>query len=224
MPTVLITGANRGLGLEFASQYARDGWRVIATYRNPDRIEALRAIGGIELHQLDVTDFKAIYALGQTLATQTIDLVIANAGTNSAKPMSPAMIDEQAWIAELRVNTMAPLALAAALREPVLRSGHGKMVALSSVHGSIQSNVSGGLYVYRSTKSALHAVWRSWAMDNPGIISAVLHPGWVQTEMGGPSADIDAATSVSGMRRVIGELSIEQSGSFFRYDGAPLPW
>lgn len=225
MPTVLITGANRGLGLEFAKQYAKAGWHVIGTSRSLERADALRALGPtVMVHPLDVADFGAVTALGRKLEDETIDILIANAGVSLAREMSPRAIEAEAWADTLRVNVMAPLALAAAFYPQVARSGERKMIAISSRLGSMGANSEGGLYVYRSSKAALNAVWRSYALDHPDIIAALVHPGWVRTDMGGAGGFLDAEESISGLRRVIAGLGKADSGRFYNYDGNPIPW
>jgi len=225
MPTAFITGAGRGLGLEFAKQYAADGWRVIATVRDAKKAGELEALGSkVEIHRLDVTDYKAVAALGRELSRDKIDVAIANAGVSLARDMTPGEIDEAAWVATLRVNTFAPLALAGAVLGSVERSEGKKLIAITSRLGSIAANESGGQYAYRSSKAALNAAWRSLAMDHRGVIAVVLHPGWVKTDMGGPGAPVSPKESVAGMRRVIAKLTPADSGRFFNYDGSELPW
>ncbi len=225
MPTVLLTGANRGLGLEFSRQYAEAGWRVVATCRDPRNAEALRGVpGNVEIHDLDATDFAGVHRLAKTLGDTAIDVLIANAGIVGPREMTSDAIDAAAWAEVFRVNAMAPLALAGAFRKHVARSDQRKAVAISSRLGSMAANTDGGLYVYRSSKAALNAVWRSFAFDNKALVAAVLHPGWVRTDMGGASAPVMPADSVAGMRRVIAALKTKDSGSFFAYDGEALPW
>jgi NAD(P)-dependent dehydrogenase (short-subunit alcohol dehydrogenase family) len=227
MPTVLITGANRGLGLEFARQYAADGWRVIATSRDPDKADALKALGPrVAVHRLDVADLAATAALGRTLAAETIDVVIANAGISVARDMTAATVAAgvETWEWTFRVNAVAPLALAGAFHAQVARSEQRKMIAITSRLGSMGANSDGGLYTYRSSKAALNAVWRSFALDHPDVIAALLHPGWVRTDMGGRSALLDPEQSITGLRRVIANLSKADSGRFYNYDGSPIPW
>jgi NAD(P)-dependent dehydrogenase (short-subunit alcohol dehydrogenase family) len=217
MPTVLITGANRGIGLELARQYAADGWTVIATVReeSPDLGEL-----DIEVSRLDMRDFDAVVRFGQGI--DTLDLLIANAGTYG--PRNPATADDAAaWSETFAVNTIAPFLLAQSVLAAVERSG-GKLVAISTKMGSIADNGSGGFVAYRSSKSALNSAWKSLAVDNPTVVCAVLHPGWVQTRMGGDSAPLSPEDSVSGLRRVIQDLGPDQSGGFFAYDGAEIPW
>jgi NAD(P)-dependent dehydrogenase (short-subunit alcohol dehydrogenase family) len=225
MATVLLTGANRGLGLEFTRQYAAAGWHVIATCRTPQKADSLRGVAGsVEIHALDVTDFAAIKRLAATLAEIAIDVLIANAGISGPRAMTPDAIDEAAWTEAFRVNTMAPLALAGAFRAHVARSAERKAIAISSRLGSIGANEEGGFYVYRSSKAALNAVWRSFAIDHKALIAVVVHPGWVQTDMGGTAAPLTPTESVTGMRRVIAGLKEKDSGGFFAYNGEALPW
>ncbi len=217
MPNVLITGANRGIGLEFARQYAAGGWTVIATAREASpELDAL----GVRIEALDMRDFAAVASFGERL--DSLDLLVANAGTFG--PRSPTTADDAAaWSETFAVNTVAPFLLAQSVLALIERS-NGKLVAVSTKMGSIDDNGSGGFVAYRSSKSALNMAWKSLAVDNPAIPCAVLHPGWVQTRMGGPSAPLDAVASVAGMRRVIDGLTAEQSGGFFSYDGSRIPW
>jgi NAD(P)-dependent dehydrogenase (short-subunit alcohol dehydrogenase family) len=220
MSTVLITGANRGIGLEFARAYAADGWDVIATARRPDQAIALNRLD-VEVMQLDAADPAGIAALARQLEGRPIDVMIANAGV-----MGPTKLDPQGWTQTLVTNSIGPTLLAAALKANVAASSEGKMIAITSQMGSIADNGSGGYIAYRSSKAALNAAWRSLSIDwrDSGITLAMLHPGWVQTDMGGPNASIDVRTSVDGMRRVIAELSPDRSGAFLTYDGRELPW
>jgi NAD(P)-dependent dehydrogenase (short-subunit alcohol dehydrogenase family) len=225
MPVVFLTGASRGIGLEFARQYAADGWRIIAAVRDPARADALRALPGtVEIHALDVADFAAATRLGEKLRDETIDVMIANAGISGPREMSQEAVDGEAWAEVFRINTMAPLAIAGALHRQVARSTERKAIAISSRLGSIAANLEGGRHIYRSSKTALNSVWRSFAIDNPALIAAVLHPGWVRTDMGGAAAPVTPPESVAGMRQVIARLTAQDSGHFFNYDGTPIPW
>ena len=225
MSTVLITGANRGLGLEFARQYVKEGWRVIATCRSLEKAEMLRGLGdAVSIYRLEVADIGAISALGRELARESIDLVIANAGISGPRNMTPEEIDVEGWSETFRVNAMAPLALAGALKDAVARSVQRKMIAISSRLGSMAANTEGGGYVYRSSKAALNAAWRSFALVHPQLIAVLLHPGWVRTDMGGKQALLSPEESVAGMRRVIAALTQADSGRFYNYDGSAIPW
>jgi NAD(P)-dependent dehydrogenase (short-subunit alcohol dehydrogenase family) len=225
MATVLIAGANRGLGLEFARQYAQDGWRVIATSRTPEKAEALRALGdGVTVHRLDVVDFAAVAALSREFGRASIDVLIANAGVAGPRGMTPESVDAAGWGDIFRVNAMAPLALAGAFAPQVARSEQRKMIAITSRLGSMAANVEGGMYAYRSSKAALNAVWRSFALDHTELIAAVLHPGWVRTDMGGKQAALGVEESIRGLRCVIAGLGKAKSGGFYNYDGSPIAW
>lgn len=228
---MLITGANRGIGLELARQYAADAWRVIAACRQPEQAHELRGLGpSVEVHRLDVIDSGAIAALRSALAEETIDVLIANAGIMNVLPsVAPERIGEEEWLRAFRTNTIAPLACAAAFLPQVARSGERKMLAVSSWVASIGSNDKGGHYVYRSSKAALNAVWRSFAMDHPEIIATVLSPGLVRTDMTRYDEDRWAVLPrpeehVSRLRALIASLTQSHSGRFFHYTGEELPW
>ena len=227
MPVCLITGANRGIGLEFVRQYAADEWSVIATCRKPDEAAALQAIGGdVRLEALDVGDFARIEALGRKLDGQPIDLLLHNAGLYGPRVMPFDRVNYAAWTELFRINVMAPLKLSAVFVRNVAWSQRKTIVGISSSMGSIGGNTSGGAYAYRSSKAALNAVMRSLAIDlRPKEITvAVVNPGWVRTEMGGPGARIAPRDSVAAMRAVIDRLTPADSGRFFDYQGAEIPW
>jgi NAD(P)-dependent dehydrogenase (short-subunit alcohol dehydrogenase family) len=219
MPTVLITGANRGIGLEFARQYSQDGWNVIATARRPSpELEALK----ICVEPLELTDFDSVISFGKRIGGP-LDLLIANAGT-----MEPAEArtsdDGRAWADMIVTNSIAPYMLARSVL-PHVEQAKGKMVALTSGMGSIGES-SGGYVPYRSSKAALNMAWHSLAIEvkRLGIIAAVLDPGWVKTRMGGPSAPTPPEQSVGDMRRLIERLTLEDSGAFLKRDGSRHGW
>lgn len=227
MPTCLVTGASRGIGLEFAKQYAAEGWSVIATCRRPEQAPALSQLqGDIRVESLDVSDFARIEALGRKLDRLPIDLVLNNAGIFGPRITPYDSVDYGAWAEVMRVNVMAPLKMSAVFAANLARSKLRMTVAITSLMGSVGDNTSGGSYVYRSSKAALHAVMRSLAIDlrSKQIIVCVINPGWVRTDMGGSAAPLDAFESVAGMRDVIGRLTMRDSGSFYNYDGDELPW
>lgn len=219
MPTALITGANRGLGLEFARQYKEAGWDVVATARqSSSELEAL----GVRVETLDMQDLDAVERFGDRLDRP--DLLIANAGTYGPREVTRA--DEaREWAETFVTNTIAPFLLAQSVL-PLVEAGSGKLIAVSTKMGSIEDNTSGGFIAYRSSKAALNMAWRSLAIEarDRGVTAAVLHPGWVQTRMGGASAPLEPEECVAGMRRVIDGLGADQSGGFFSYDGTTLPW
>lgn len=226
MPTVMITGANRGLGLEFARQYIQDGWSVIATCRKPEDATELNAIVGVTVYPLNVTNFEAVRALADQLKGTAIDLLVNNAGVYGPKRSALNEIDFDVWEQVLRTNALAPLCVAQCFAPHVAASDRKCIATLSSKMGSMTDNTSGGGYIYRSSKAAVNAVMKSLANDlrPQGVISVLLHPGWVRTDMGGPSGLIDAEQSVAGMRRVIDAADMNASGRFYAYDGAEIPW
>jgi NAD(P)-dependent dehydrogenase (short-subunit alcohol dehydrogenase family) len=227
MPTCLITGASRGIGLEFAKQYLAEGWSVHASCREPQRADELaRLTGPIEVHALDVTDFARIEALARRLEGVAIDLLINNAGVYGPRVVPYDFVDYGAWADVLRTNAMAPLKMSAVFSKHVARSQHRTIASLTSLMGSIGDNTSGGAYIYRSSKAALNAVMKSLAIDLRGkeITVVVLHPGWVRTDMGGSGATLEVSESVAAMRALIASLSLKDSGAFYNYDGTELPW
>ena len=232
MKTTLITGANRGIGLEFVRQYAADGRRVLACSRLPERSEELDNLAArypelIIVHALDVADHMEIERLAQVLADESIDLLINNAGIYPDSDKSGfGHTDYAEWVQAFRVNTMAPLKMAESFASQIARSDQKTIVTITSKMGSIADNGSGGSYLYRSSKAGVNRVVKSLAVDlKPlGITSVVLHPGWVKTDMGGPNALISTEQSVSGMREVIGRLTLADSGRFFGFDGREIPW
>jgi NAD(P)-dependent dehydrogenase (short-subunit alcohol dehydrogenase family) len=229
MAIVLVTGAGRGLGLEFVRQYSAEGWRVLACARTPEKSAALTELARdpsrqIDVHALDVGDFAAIDALAGRLAGTPIDVLLNVAGVGGMAVFGKT--NYSTWLDALRINTLSPLKCAESFVQHVADSGQKKIVTLSSILGSVGANASGGMYSYRSSKAALNAVMKSMSIDlkGRGIIAVPLHPGWVRTDMGGPGADIDVHTSVAGMVRVIGGLTPADSGKFFNYAGEQLPW
>lgn len=225
---VVITGANRGIGLEFVSQYLHNGDHVLATYReNLGGLEELQQSfpKQLKIAQLDVTDKEAGSTLLACASNGVIDLLIHNAGIYpDAEPESSDAVDK--WLRAFLVNSVSPIRLTYQLL-PALRRGTKAGVAfLSSKMGSIADNTSGGSYLYRSSKAALNAGAKSLAIDlqEDGIPVVVLHPGWVQTDMGGRNALISPEMSVSGMRRVLQELTPKKSGEFVAYDSVSISW
>jgi len=226
MATVLVTGANRGLGLEFCRQYAADGWQVLACCRNPETADKLASIPNVRVFPLDVADFAQIDKLAVQLQDTAIDVLINNAGIYNDSSSGFGKLDYAAWTRALIVNTQAPVKMAEAFL-PHLKRGDSKLlVSITSQMGSIADNGSGGSILYRSSKAALNAAMKSIALDleDSKIGVLVLHPGWVKTDMGGANALIDAQQSVAGMRRVIAGFTPGQSGCFLKYDGSMLPW
>jgi len=243
MPIVLITGASRGLGLEFARQYASGGWTVIATCRAPEKAEVLQSLAAqnpnIRIEKLDVTDQTSIETLAEKLKNEPLDLLINNAGiatglmpTNAPKsgcgeePRKLGHIDAVAWEKVLRTNTIAPVMVTEAFLPQLRKAENGKIIMLSSRMGSITDTKTGDEIAYRTSKAALNMGIRILAisLQNKKILVISVNPGWVQTDMGGQSANISAQTSVKEMRKLIAGLTMKHSGQFFRYDGSTIPW
>jgi NAD(P)-dependent dehydrogenase (short-subunit alcohol dehydrogenase family) len=237
MKTALITGASRGIGLEFCRQYAAEGWRVLACSRHPEKSEALAKLAAqypelIETHALDVADHAQIEHLAQVLEGESpapayIDLLINNAGIcPDSDKRGFGHTDYAEWTRAFRINTMAPLKMAETFATQIARSKQKTIVTITSKMGSIADNGGGGSYLYRTSKTAVNMVVKSLAIDlkPSGITAVVFHPGWVKTDMGGPNALISAEQSVSGIRQVISRLTLADSGKFFGYDGQVIPW
>jgi NAD(P)-dependent dehydrogenase (short-subunit alcohol dehydrogenase family) len=226
--TLLVTGANRGLGLEFVKQYATDGWRVLACCRKPDTAITLQSLAkartNISILKLDVADFDAIDQAATSLKNETIDVLINNAGVYPGSSLDAINIED--WAHAFKINSMAPLKIVNAFKSNLANSALKKVATLSSKMGSMDDNTSGGSYLYRSSKAAVNMVMKSASIDlKPlGISVVTLHPGWVQTDMGGPNGLIDATTSVTGLRHVIENLSLANTGLFIAYDGKTIAW
>lgn len=232
MRTALITGTNRGIGLEFVRQYAIEGWRIFACCRNPLVAEALNHLAArypdqITIHALDVANHAQIEQLSQVLSNQTIDLLINNAGVYPPQQGDAfGKTDYAAWVDTFEINTMAPLKMAEAFIQQISRSQLKTIITITSKMGSIADNRGGGSYIYRSSKSAVNIVMKSLSidLDSQQITAVLLHPGWVRTDMGGPNGLISTEQSVTGMRRVISGLKFEDSGKFYAFDGQIVPW
>ncbi|MDP6437389.1 MAG: SDR family oxidoreductase [Gammaproteobacteria bacterium] len=236
MSTVLITGANRGLGLEFVRQYARRGWDVLACCRVVSgELQALAdKYRSVQLHTLDVADHAAIDTLATGLEGTAIDLLLNNAGFLGRVPFTGGGAEHQAfgnsdfedWAQVLRVNVFGPMKMAEAFVGHVAASDQKKIVTLSSMLGSHGLNTDGGLYAYRTSKAAVNMVMHSLGIDlkDRGILAVAMHPGWVRTDMGGPNADIGAEEAVAGIIRVIDKLGEQHLGQLLAYDGSVLPY
>ncbi|MDC0196138.1 SDR family oxidoreductase [Gammaproteobacteria bacterium] len=227
MPTVLITGANRGLGLELVRQYAVENWKVIATCRDPKSALELKKIrGNVTIFPLDVTDFSAVEETSEVLKAEKIDILLNNAGIYDRLKKGLGETDFDVWAKMLHVNTLAPLKIIESFMPQVTSSNKKVIVSISSLLGSIGSNDSGGQYAYRSSKAALNSVNKSLSIDlvRKGIVSIVISPGWVRTDMGGPEATVGPVESVAGIRTVIKGLKLEDNGKFFNFNGSHINW
>ncbi|WP_299014292.1 SDR family oxidoreductase [uncultured Photobacterium sp.] len=227
---VLITGANRGVGLALVNAYLDAGWNVYTCCRHPEKALELQQRQNetetLTLLELDVTNHQAIAALSKQMAGITLDLLINNAGYYGPKGYGFGNTDADEWRKVFEINTIAPLKLAEAFYPQLKAENPGIIACISSKVGSMTENTSGGGYIYRSSKAALNSVVKSLSNDllAEGIISVALHPGWVQTEMGGPNAKISAPKSAQGVKTVIDNLTTEQSGGFYNYDGSVILW
>ena len=230
MATVLITGTNRGIGLEFVKQFLAREDTVLATCRDMGSATELRQLKNdtskLHIFELDVSSQKSMEDLTLQLAGHAIDIFINNAGVYGPRDSTFGKVSANEWAKVLQVNAKAPMILTQLLIDNLRDGSDKKLLYITSKMGSIDDNKGGGSYVYRSSKAALNAVVKSISIDlrDSGFSVAVLHPGWVQTDMGGPNALIDVTTSVSKMIDVIDNLNFHNSGSFFNYDGGIIPW
>jgi len=232
MKRVLITGCSRGLGLEWARQYAEANWQVIATCRHPADAHSLQELASsnanVSLYKLDVTVPPEIEALARILQGEPLDLLINNAGVYFEKfvPDHLGAIHYGDWEETFRVNTLGAMRMTEAFH-PHLRHGQNPLVvAITSHMGSIAEISSPGSYAYRSSKAALNAAMKGMSLElhSDGIGVLLLHPGWAQTRMGGPGAPYTVTQSVHGMRKRIDQFTLDQSGTFYRFDGSVIPW
>ena len=226
MPTVMITGAARGLGLEFTKLYAARGWKVRACARKPDGLKGIK--GDVQHHPLEVTDYKAVKALSHKLEGEAIDILICNAGVGGSRDSTAqdlGSLDPAEWRRIFEINTLAPLMMAEAFADHVARSRQKKLIAITSILGSLVNN-NGGRYFYRASKTALNMEWSCLAMDlaAKGVICVALHPGWVQTDMGGSGAPLTIDQSVPAMVKTIDGFTAQHNGRYIQYDGTELSW
>ncbi len=229
-PTILITGANRGIGLKLTEQFAEDGWQVLACCRAPAQAEQLQALternSTIEIYTLDVTNYQQMSSLAEKLANRPIDILLSNAGIYGSRGAVFGGIDAEEWRQVLEVNTIAPMMLVQSFVDQVAASQQKLVAVISSKVGSIADNSSGGSYIYRSSKTAVNQVVKSLSIDlvGRGISVVSLHPGWVKTDMGGPNAEISTDESVSGLKSILQSAGRQQSGQFIEFNGNSIPW
>ncbi len=228
---ILITGSNRGIGLEMVKIAVSKRWRVFACCRQPMQADKLTEVakmsaGLVSLHPLDVTDIAQIQALAYELRHASIDVLFNNAGVYGGSTNSFGQVDSEDWLKTFETNTIAPLKMAEHFVEHVACSQRKIMAFMSSKMASMSDNGSGGSYIYRSSKTALNSVVKSMAIDlQPRKISCLLlHPGWVKTDMGGPNAEITTRESVKALFSNIENSTFDDSGSFFDIDGSIIPW
>jgi NAD(P)-dependent dehydrogenase (short-subunit alcohol dehydrogenase family) len=227
--TILITGANRGLGLEFTRQYLAHGDAVIAGCRQPATAQALSVLkrehpGALTVLELDVTDGASVRRAAAHVADAAIDVLVNGAGVLGNGGIGT--LDYDAWMQVLNVNLLGPARVCEAFLEQVARSEQRLMVTITSGMGSIADNTSGGFIPYRTSKAAVNMLMRSASFDlKPRRITCVVvNPGWVRTDMGGPNARLTPEESVSAMRRLFAKLGPKDSGRFYSYNGREYPW
>jgi NAD(P)-dependent dehydrogenase (short-subunit alcohol dehydrogenase family) len=229
MSSIMITSANRGLGLEFARQYAVDGWRIFAACRNPDAADDLHELtrtGAVSVFPMDVTDLSSVRHAAASLNGEPIDVLLNSAGIVGKPGQRTGHIDYESWEQVLNVNTMGPLRVTEAFVEHVARSERKLIVTITSGLGSLTDNTSGGSIPYRSSKAAVNMAMRSAAVDLAprGIACVLVNPGWVKTDMGGPGAPLTPSESVAALKRLIATFGLAHSGKFFHYDGREYAW
>ena len=225
MPTVLLMGASRGIGFELARQYIQEGWRVIATARSDEGHERLKALGAQTL-RLDVANPASNSGLSWQLDGEKIDLAIYVAGVvdrNSAS--NPPTRD--GFDAVMHTNVMGAMQVIPQI-VPMVQETKGVIACISSVMGSLQETTSGNAALYRVSKAALNMVVRCTQAEQPDVTVLAIHPGWVQTDMGGAAAPLTPEQSASSLRqtlnRILEQRDPTQRGAFLNHDGSPLPW
>ncbi len=231
MPTIFITGASRGLGLEFARQYLADRWEVIAASRNPRTARALQQLegdykGALTVVEVDVANTASVKSAAARMQGRAIDVVINGAGVFGHAGQTIGSLNYDDWIQVLEVNVLGPARVCEAFLGQVSQSERRLIVTITSGMGSLADNTSGGSILYRTSKAAVNMLMRTAAIDlkTRGITCVVLNPGWVKTDMGGPNARLTPEQSVSAMRRLISKLGPKDSGRFYNYDGREYPW
>lgn len=225
---VVITGANRGIGLGLVGRYLRAGDSVIAGCRDPDaahELKALSASGDLGIKSLDIGSAHSIHQFAESLSGQPVDVLINNAGVGGGTEQSFMEINEADWLEVLRINTLAPMFVTRALLDNVRRGKLKKVMMMSSQLGAI-SYPSIGYYAYETAKAALNKAVRALAQDleKDGICVCALHPGWVKTDMGGPGAPLDVESATTGLVSTIAKLDLKESGGFWQWNGKPHDW
>lgn len=231
MSTIMIVGATRGIGLELTKQYANEGNQVIACARDTANASLLNEVASgsenIKIEQLDIADAGSIQSASSRIGEEAIDSVIIVAGWVGGMPDNQTIdnIDIDEWHNTLNINTIGPLLVAKAFKSNLAASGNGNLMILSSQLAASTWPM-GGMYIYSTTKAAVSKVGQILALDwaEDPIIVSIMHPGWVQTDMGGPTAEITAEESASGIRNVLSGLTKEDSGNFYKWNGDIHPW
>ncbi len=228
METILITGANRGIGFELVKCFLNVGNHVIATCRDLDKATELNALSDnsrLEIQLLEVTSQASISALVSKLGNRSIDVLINNAGKMGELNQSLESIDYDDWLVAFQVNTLAPFRITVSMRNNLNKSAYPRVITLSSQMGSLNRK-SKGFFAYRSSKAAVNKAMQVLALElkEDGIIVCPVHPGWVRTDMGGTNADISAEESAAGLLKLISSLKMEHTGRFWTWEGKEHPW
>ena len=225
MKNILITGANRGIGLKFAEILSANN-NIYATARDITNADDLKKFDNTELLELDLLDKDSIKSFCSELKDIPLDMIINNAGIFQDEQMEETILDPELWLDEIMINAIGPVVLSQKLKENIMSGNDKKIIFISSQMGSIDDNYSGGYYFYRTSKSALNSAAKSLSIDwkADGISVLMLHPGWVRTDMGGSNAKLDIDTSVKKMLDVINSLDMGKTGTFLNYEGKKLEW
>ncbi|MDT8283570.1 MAG: SDR family oxidoreductase [Gammaproteobacteria bacterium] len=228
---VLITGANRGIGLEMVKYAMEQGWRIFACCRNPHNAENLFDIaklsnGQVSVHIADMLELATVQALSYELRNDPIDILINNAGIYGSDKNTFGEVDVESWLQAFQVNAIAPLKMVEAFSEQLMMGKRKVVACMSSKMGSMADNGYGNSYIYRSSKAALNSVVKSLSIDlrEKNILTVALHPGWVKTEMGGADAETSTRESVLQIFNNLSGLTINDSGRFIDIDGTDIPW
>ncbi|MES2606425.1 MAG: SDR family oxidoreductase [Pseudomonadota bacterium] len=228
METIVITGANRGIGLALTARFAAAGHQVIAACRHPAGADALRKLSGsnVEILSLDVADADSVNSFGKQLGNRVVDVLINNAGIMGGDKQGIADMDYAAWLRTFEINTIAPFRLTTALLPNLKKSARPRVITVSSQMGAFGLEMGTDRYIYRSSKSAVSKVMQVLAVElkPDNIIVCPVHPGWVQTDMGGPNAQISATDSANGLFNLIDTMTMEHSGRFWSWDGTEHVW
>ena len=228
--SILITGANRGIGLALTESFVSASWQVFACCRVPEAAIELQQLAqqhpAVKVLPLDVTDPEQLHELAEHLKGVPIDILFNNAGIWGPPDQDFGVLDEAWWLETLRVNVIAPMKVVEALVDNVAASQKRIIATMGCMLGCLENNKSGGIYIYRTSKVAAHMIMRGLAADlRPhGIISVALHPGWVRTRMNGPMAPLEPFESAAGLSRVLLGLTLEQSGRLLTFEGRELAW
>lgn len=228
MKTVLVTGSNRGIGLELTKQYLAQGCNVIATCRNPGSAHELQGLmrsENLSIFELDVASQPTVEQLKADLSDTPIDILINNAGVTGGGKQPFESIDFDVWLETLSINTLGPMRVSLALLGNLRNGANPRIVSISSEVASMV-HPSRSFYAYSSSKAALNKAMQHLAssLEDDGVIVALLHPGWVQTDMGGANGKLTVKESAEGLVKVIDALTLNNTGEFITWEGNQHPW